>query len=100
SSHQARPKAPTTRAMPVARCRIDMTMVICQRYTWRWGDSGRLGCVIAACISRWAAQAPRWLLQAGVAGRVLRPAASEVDAAPVLFPVPVARRIRTLATTI
>ena len=30
ASHQARPKAPTVSATPVARCRIDMTIVICQ----------------------------------------------------------------------
>src|SRR5690606_17560951 len=82
----ARTRAPPARTMPVARCRIEVTIWTCQRYTCRWGDRGRsrlircLGC---------AGGPPAWLVARH---------RSEVDAASVLFPIPVAGRLRTLAS--
>src|SRR5690606_460293 len=86
----ARTRAPPARTMPVARWRIEVTIWTCQRYTCRWGDRGRSRLLI------------RWLVVSAV--RANRPRgswgaafASEIDAASVLLPVPVAGRFRTLS---
>lgn len=41
SSIPANTKAPTLSTIPDARCRMEVTIWICQRYTCRCGDSGR-----------------------------------------------------------
>ena len=43
--------APTARTTPVARCRIEVTIWICQRYTCRCGDRGRWRLLIRWIVS-------------------------------------------------